>query len=136
MFKVNEVPSSRYIELKFLKISLPNVTLHDARFILKTLLRSAIKNRKKELGLFRKKVAVYEKDLAKTLCSINKYTLDNTFKKIVYKLAIKTIKTHEKMLRNLTKNVTLPRNPNKTGLFESSFFWGDQFDPPSYFKKN
>ena len=27
-------------------------------------------------------------------------------------------------------------NPNKAGLFESSFFWGrGQFDPPSYFKK-
>ena len=28
-------------------------------------------------------------------------------------------------------------NPNKAGLFESSFFWGEtQFDLPSYFKKN
>ena len=27
-------------------------------------------------------------------------------------------------------------NPNKAGLFESSFFWGGQFDAPSYFKKN
>ena len=29
-------------------------------------------------------------------------------KKNVYKCAVKTIKTHEKKLRNLTKNVTLP----------------------------
>ena len=27
-------------------------------------------------------------------------------------------------------------NPNKAGLFEGSFFWGGQFDPPSYFQKN
>ena len=27
-------------------------------------------------------------------------------------------------------------NPNKAGLFEGSIFWGDQFDPYSYFKKN
>ena len=30
-------------------------------------------------------------------------------------------------------------NPNKTGLYEVSFFRGEgggQFDPPSYFKKN
>ena len=27
-------------------------------------------------------------------------------------------------------------NPNKAGLFEGSFFWGGQFELPSYFKKN
>ena len=28
-------------------------------------------------------------------------------------------------------------NPNKAGLFEGSFFWGEsQFEHPSYFKKN
>ena len=33
-----------------------------------------------------------------------------------------------------------PLNPNRAGLFEGSFSWGEgggvQFDPPSYFKKN
>ena len=35
-------------------------------------------------------------------------------KKNVYKCAVKTIKTHEKKLRNLTKNVTLPFRDTET----------------------
>ena len=93
---------------KFLTFNLPNVTSHDARFIRKRLLRSAIKKRKKELHSLRKDAVVYEKDLTKVLSSIDKYILDNAIKKNVYKCAVKTIKTHEKKLRNLTKNVTLP----------------------------
>ena len=77
------------------------------RFIRKHLLRSAIKKRKKELRSLRKDAVVYQKDLAKVLSSIDKYILDNVIKKNVYKCAVKTIKTHEKKLRNLTKNVTL-----------------------------
>ena len=45
---------------KFLIFNLPNVISHDARFIRKRLLRSAIKKRKKELPSFRKDAAVYE----------------------------------------------------------------------------
>ena len=60
------------------------------------------------LHSLRKDAVVYEKDLTKVLSSIDKYILDNAIKKNVYKCAVKTIKTHEKKLRNLTKNVTLP----------------------------
>ena len=45
---------------KSLIFNLPNVISHDARFIRKRLLRSAIKKRKKELPSFRKDAAVYE----------------------------------------------------------------------------
>ena len=99
---------------KFLKFNLPNVTSDDARFIRKCLLCSAIKKKKKELCSLRKDAVVYEKDLAKVLSSIDKYILDNAIKKNVYKCAVKTIKTHEKKLRNLTKNVTLPFTDTKT----------------------
>ena len=99
---------------KFLTFNLPNVTSHDARFIRKRLLRSAIKKRKKELHSLRKDAVVYEKDLTKVLSSIDKYILDNAIKKNVYKCAVKTIKTHEKKLRNLTKNVTLPFRDTET----------------------
>ena len=92
---------------RFLTLNLPNVTSHNARFIRKHLLCSAIKKRKKELCSLRKDAVVYEKDFAKVLSSIDKYILDNAIKKNVYKCAVKTIKTHEKKLRNLTKNVTL-----------------------------
>ena len=99
---------------RFLTLNLPNVTSHNARFIRKHLLCSAIKKRKKELCSLRKDAVVYEKDFAKVLSSIDKYILDNAIKKNVYKCAVKTIKTHEKKLRKFTKNVTLPFTDTKT----------------------
>ena len=51
--------------------------------------------------LFMKKI------LQKFYLTLKIYILDNAIKKNVYKCAVKTIKTHEKKLRNLTKNVTL-----------------------------
>ena len=98
---------------KFLTFNFSNVSSHDARFIRKLPLCSAIKKRKKR-GSLRKDTVVYEKDLAKVLSSIDKYILDNVIKKNVYKCAVKTIKTHEKKLRNLTKNVTLPFRDTET----------------------
>ena len=67
----------------------------------------------KNVGL-RKDTAVYEKDLAKVLSSIDKYILDNAVKKNVYKCAVKTVKSDEKKLRSLTKNVTLPFTDTET----------------------
>ena len=98
---------------KFLTFNLPNVTSHDARFIRKRPLRSPIKKRKKELQSLRKDAVVYKKAW-KILSSIDKYILDNAIKKNAYKCAVKTIKTHEKKLRNLTKNVTLPFRDTET----------------------
>ena len=73
-----------------------------------------ITQRNQELRSLRKDAVVYQKDLAKVLSSIDKYILDNAIKKNVYKCAVKTIKTHEKKLRNLTKNVTLPFRNTET----------------------
>ena len=58
--------------------------------------------------LFMKKI------LHKFYLTLKIYILDNAIKKNVYKCAVKTIKTHEKKLRNLTKNVTLPFTDTKT----------------------
>ena len=44
---------------KFLTLNLPNITRHDARFIRKCLLCSAIKKRKEELQSLRKDAVVY-----------------------------------------------------------------------------
>ena len=99
---------------KFLTFNLPNVTSHDARFIRKRLLRSAIKQRKEDLGSLRKDAVVYEKGLGKVLSSIDTYILDNAIKENNYKYAVKTIKTNEKKLRNLTKNLTLTFTDTKT----------------------
>ena len=70
--------------------------------------------KKKKLRLLRKDADVYEKDLPKVLPSIDKYILHNAIKKNVYKCAVKAIKTHEKKLKNLTKNVTLPFTDSET----------------------
>ena len=32
--------------------------------------------------------------------------------------------------------IKIKKKKKKTGLFMSNFFWRDQFDSPSYFKKN
>ena len=70
-------------------------------------LQSGINKRKKICDhLDRKNAAVYEKDLAKVSSFIDKYIPYNAIEKIVYKCAVKTNKTREKKLRNLTKNVT------------------------------
>ena len=65
-------------------------------------------------NLARKNAAVYEKDLAKVLSFIDKYIPDNAIEKIVYKCAVKTNKTRDKKLRNLTKNVTWPLADTET----------------------
>ena len=57
---------------------------------------------------------LFIKKLGKILSSIDKYILDNAIKKNADKCAVKTIKTHERKLRNLTKNVTLPFRDTKT----------------------
>ena len=54
------------------------------------------------------------KILQKFLYSIDKYILHNARKKNVYKFNVKIIKTHEKKLRNLTKNITLPFTDSET----------------------
>ena len=69
---------------------------------------------KKKRGLLRKDAAVYEKYLAKVLSSSDKYILDNAINKNIYKIAVKTIKTHKKKLRNLTKSVTSPFTDTET----------------------
>ena len=102
------------IKIRKAELDLPNVISHGARFIRKRLLRRAIKKRKKELRLLRKDAAFYEKGLAKVLSSIDKYIVDNAIKKNFYKCAVKTIKTHERKLRNLTKNFTLPFTDTET----------------------
>ena len=48
------------------------------------------------------------------LSSIDKYILENAIKENADKCAVKTIRTHEKKLRNLTKNVTLPFRDTET----------------------
>ena len=58
--------------------------------------------------LFMKKI------LQKFYLTLKIYILDNAIKKNVYKCAVKTIKTHEKKLRNLIKNVTLPFTDSET----------------------
>ena len=73
-----------------------------------------MKKRKKHLQSLRNGAAVYQKDLAKIVSSIDKYILDNAIEKNVYKCDVKTLKTHKKKLQNLTKNVTLPFSVTKT----------------------
>ena len=76
----------------FIKFNLPNVTSHDARFIRKRLLPSAIKKRKKELQSLRKDAAVYEKDLAKVYLSLINIFWKMRLRKIFINLLLKPLR--------------------------------------------
>lgn len=108
--------------LKFLIFNLPKVTSHDTRFTWKRLLRSAMKKSKKELRLLRNDVFVYEQDFEKILSSINITNLVNGINKNVYRTAIKTMRSQEKKLGNLTKSVTLPFIDTETIHYLTNYY--------------
>ena len=99
---------------KFLSFNLPNVNHCDKRCIRKRLLRSAASKRKKELRSLKKSLSTYEKEIQNILSSVDKFILDKAVEKNVEQSTINTIKTHQKKIRNLTKNIALPFTHNET----------------------
>ena len=99
---------------KFLSFNLPNVNYCDKRCIRKRLLRSAISKRKKELRSLKRSLSTYEKEIQNILSSVDKFILDKAVEKNVEWSTINTIKTHQKKIRNLTKNIALPFTHNET----------------------
>ena len=67
------------------------------------------------------------------MSSIDKYILENVIKKNVYKCVAETIKKHEKKLKNLAKNVTLPFTDTETVHNLSNFnLTTEELDPLKY----
>ena len=100
---------------KFLAFNLPNTNDSDSRFIRKQLLRTALKKKDKRYKL--------EKELRKIsievyclLSSLDCYIIRALIKKNVNCIVKTTVRTHEKKLKELTRNVVLPFHPVETVL--------------------
>ena len=94
-------------------IHLANVNQYNKRWIRKRLLRSAVSKRK-ELRSLKRSVSTYEKEIQNILSSVDKFMLDRALEKNVERWTKSTIKTHQKKVRNLTKNIALPFTHNET----------------------
>ena len=98
---------------KFLCFNLPRTNETDSRFIQKRLL-CILKKRK---GKLRKLKLDYDnilKDLALKLTSVDIYILKRCINHHVQNAVKNVIETHEKKLRNLTKNIQLPFTSDET----------------------
>ena len=105
---------------KFLAYNLPYTNDEDSRFIRKRSLRSAIKKRRDERYRLEKQLQNIRTEICSILSSIDKYIILRLIDQNVQKMVKVTIKTHEKKLKNLTKNLVLPLTPTETVLNLSS----------------
>ena len=105
---------------KFLAYNLPYTNDDDSRFIRKRSLRSAIKKRRDERYRLEKQLQNIRTEICSILKSIDKYIILHLIDQNVQKMVKVTIKTHEKKLKNLTKNLVLPLTPTETVLNLSS----------------
>ena len=105
---------------KFLAYNLPYTNDEDSRFIRKRSLRSAIKKRRDERYRLEKQLQNIRTEICSILKSIDKYIILRLIDQNVQKMVKVTIKTHEKKLKNLTKNLVLPLTPTETVLNLSS----------------
>ena len=105
---------------KFLAYNLPYINDEDSRFIRKRLLRSAIKKWRDERYRLEKQLQNIRFEICSILSSIDKYIILHLIDQNVQKMVKVTIKTHEKKLKNLTKNSVLPFTPTETVLNLSS----------------
>ncbi|XP_068739114.1 uncharacterized protein [Montipora capricornis] len=99
---------------KFICFQLPNTSRHDVHAIRKRLLRSAIAKRRKEfskLTLVRDRLADHINGVVN---NIDRYILHRSVKYNVGKAVKRVIATHEKKLKNLTRNMVLPFSPTET----------------------
>ena len=94
-------------------IHLANVNQYNKRWIRKRLLRSAVSKRK-ELRSLKRSVSTYEKEIQNILSSVDKFILDRAVEKNVERSTKTIIKTHQKKIKNLTKNIALPFTHNET----------------------
>lgn len=92
----------------FLCFDLPFTNAHDLKSIRKRLLRSNIHKRTKERNKLVLEVDQLSRQIRSIISSVDYYILWNAVRKNVDECERKTILTHEKKLRNLTKNSVLP----------------------------
>ena len=99
---------------KFLAFNLPYANEDDTTQIRKRLLRSAIKKRKDERYKLDKDLRFLSKDIYSVLSSIDYYIVNSLININVKSMVNLIVRTHEKKLKNLTRNVVLPFTPRDT----------------------
>ena len=99
---------------KFLSFNLPYTNEADSKFIRKRLLRSALNKRQGELKKLEKDHARILQTLTMKLSSIDLYILKKCISHNVGKAVNNVISTHEKKLKNLTKNTQIPFTSDET----------------------
>ena len=111
---------------KFLCYKLPFTTAIDARYIRKKLLKNAIKKRKDEHYKLGKELKRLENYVFTITSSLDRYIISHLIKLNVEKAAHSDNKTHEKKLKGLTNNKTLPFLPSETVMNLSSYHITDE----------
>ena len=96
--------------------NLPNTNDSDSRFIRKRLLRSALKKRKDKRYKLEKELRKISIEVWGLLSSLDCYIIRALIKKNVNCMVKTTPRTHEKKLKELTRNVVLPFTPAETVL--------------------
>ena len=105
---------------KFLTFNLPNTNDSDSRFVRKRLLRSALKKRKDERCKLEKELRKISIEFDGLLSSLDCYIIRVFIKDNVYCMVQKIVRTHEKKLKELTRNVVLPFIPADSS---TKFIW-------------
>ena len=101
---------------KFLAYVLPYTKDEDSRFIRKCLLRKGMRKRRDERYRLEKQLRNIRTEICSILSSTDKYIIQHLIDQNVQKMVKLTIKTHEKKLKNLTKNLMLPVTSTDTVL--------------------
>ena len=99
---------------KFLSFNLPYTNEVDSKFIRKRLLRSVLNKRQDELKKLQKDQAKMLQALTMKLSSVDLYILKKCIRHNVEKVVNNVISTHEKKLKDLTKNIQIPFTSDET----------------------
>ena len=111
---------------KFLLKKWANINERDAKLIRKKLLKSSLFKRQKEANKLDAELNILTDKLKTAMSPLDFYILLRTVNWNVKKHEKKIIQTHEKKLRNLTNNNTLPYDPNETITNFSTYALNDE----------
>ena len=96
--------------------NLPNTNDRDSKFIRRWLIRNALKKKKDEQYKLEKELRKISIEVYGLLSSLDCYIIRALIKKNVNCMVKTTVRTHEKKLKELTRNVVLPFTPAETVL--------------------
>ena len=111
---------------KFLCFNIPHSSWFEQKSIRRRLLKSAIRRREKEKLQLVNTLKHHEEFVRKTLTSIDMFLLRKCITQNVDKMVKESIKTHQKKLQDLTKNFSLPFNPDEVIKNLSSYKLSDE----------